>query len=70
VLSSTVNVSVLRIVCVPSTVKLPVIVTLLVTDKPLNVTVSDVPKPKEVLAVAPLSTVHAEPLETIKAPSA
>jgi hypothetical protein len=37
---------------------------------PLNVGLSLEPKPREALAVAPLSTVHAEPLETIKAPSA
>ena len=68
VLSSTVNVSVFNIVWVPLTVKSPVITTLLLTVNPLNVTESDVPKPKESLAVEPLSTVQAEPLETIKAP--
>ncbi len=57
VLSSTVKVSVFKIVCVPSTVKLPEIVTLLVIDKPLKVGLSEVPKPNDVLAVAPDSIV-------------
>ena len=48
----------------PLTSKFPVRVRL------VNCTVSPVPKPKDVLAVAPLSNEYADPVETIKAPSA
>ena len=68
--SSVVTVDALTVTVSPCTVKSPVTVRSLPTVKLLNVGLSEVPSPKEVLTVAPLSTIQALPLDTIKLPSA